>query len=114
MLAGALVVLIGLVLASTGAGGGVLGVGGGFVMVPALSRHTDLDLRTIQATAVIAWVSVSGITVATLQASMRWDVALPFCVGAIAAMLVGQRVAEKTPGSTPAPGVPPSALWWLC
>lgn len=80
---------------------GLLGVGGGFVIVPALSRHTDLDLRPIQATslAVIAWVSVSGITAATWQGSMRWDVALPFGVGAIAAMLVGQRVAGKLPAA---------------
>lgn len=80
---------------------GMLGVGGGFVIVPALTRHTDLNLRMIQATslAVIAWVSVSGITAATLQGSMRWDVALPFGAGAIAAMLAGQRVADKLPAA---------------
>jgi uncharacterized membrane protein YfcA len=80
---------------------GLLGVGGGFVIVPALTRHTNLDLRMIQATslAVIAWVSVSGIAAATLQGSMRWDVALPFGAGAIAAMLAGQRVAGKLPAA---------------
>ncbi|MCJ7799830.1 MAG: sulfite exporter TauE/SafE family protein [Polaromonas sp.] len=80
---------------------GLLGVGGGFVIVPALTRHTDLNLRMIQATslAVIAWVSVSGITAATLQGAMRWDVALPFGAGAIAAMLAGQRVADKLPAA---------------
>ncbi len=76
---------------------GLLGVGGGFVIVPALARHTDLDLRMIQATslAVIAWVSVSGIAAATLQGSMRWEVALPFGMGAIIAMLAGQRIVGK-------------------
>ena len=80
---------------------GLLGVGGGFVIVPALKRHTDLTLRMIQATslAVIAWVSVSGITAATLQGSMRWDVALPFGAGAVVAMLAGQRVAGKLPAA---------------
>jgi uncharacterized membrane protein YfcA len=48
---------------------------------------------------VIAWVSASGITAATLQGSMRWDVALPFGAGAIAAMLAGQRVADKLPAA---------------
>jgi len=80
---------------------GLLGVGGGFVIVPALTRHTDLTLRMIQATslAVIAWVSVSGITAATLQGSMRWDVALPFGAGAVVAMLAGQQVAGKLPAA---------------
>lgn len=80
---------------------GLLGVGGGFVIVPALSRHTDLSLRMIQATslAVIAWVSISGITAATLHGSMRWDVALPFGAGAVAAMLAGQHVAGQLPAA---------------
>lgn len=80
---------------------GLLGVGGGFVIVPALTRHTNLNLRMIQATslAVIAWVSVSGIAAATLQGSMRWDVALPFGAGAMVAMLAGQRVAGKLPAA---------------
>jgi len=44
---------------------------------------------------VIAWVSVSGIAAATLQGSMRWEVALPFGMGAIIAMLAGQRIVGK-------------------
>ncbi len=82
---------------SSGLLSGLLGVGGGFVIVPALARHTDLDLRMIQATslAVIAWVSVSGIAAATLQGSMRWEMAFPFGMGAIIAMLAGQRIVGK-------------------
>ena len=42
---------------------GLLGVGGGFVIVPALGRYTNLEMKSIVATslAVIALVSVSGV-----------------------------------------------------
>lgn len=46
----------------------LLGVGGGFVIAPALKRHTNLSMPTIQATslAAIALESVSGVTAAAL------------------------------------------------
>lgn len=74
---------------------GLLGVGGGFVIVPALIRHTNLDIRSVQATslAVIALVSVSGVVAAAWAGTMNWSVALPFAAGATAAMLIGQRLA---------------------
>jgi uncharacterized protein len=51
---------------------GLLGVGGGFVIIPALSRYTDLDVRSVQATslAVIALVSLSGVSSAALNGAM--------------------------------------------
>ncbi len=76
---------------------GMLGVGGGFVIVPALTRYTDLDMRSIQATslAVIALVSVSGVAAAALHGALPWEVALPFAGGAIAAMLAGRPLARR-------------------
>lgn len=76
---------------------GLLGVGGGFVIVPALTRYTDLNVRSIQVTslAVIALVSVSGVSAAAMQGSLPWDVALPFAGGAVVALLVGQQVAGR-------------------
>lgn len=76
---------------------GLLGVGGGFVIVPALTRYTDLDVRSIQVTslAVIALVSVSGVSAAALQGSVPWPVALPFAGGAAAALLVGRLLASR-------------------
>lgn len=90
-------------LAATGAVSGLmsgmLGVGGGFVIVPSLTRFTDLDARTIQATAlaVIAMVSASGVTTAALHGAIDWRLALPFAAGAIAALLAGRRVARRLP-----------------
>ena len=76
---------------------GLLGVGGGFVIVPALKRYTDLDIRSIQLTslAVIALVSLSGVAAAALHGPLRWDVALPFSCGAVLALLAGQRIAQR-------------------
>jgi uncharacterized membrane protein YfcA len=76
---------------------GLLGVGGGFVIVPALSRYTDLEIRSIQVTslAVIALVSLSGVSAAALRSPLHWDVALPFASGAVLALLAGQQLARK-------------------
>jgi len=88
-------------LATTGAIAGLLsgllGVGGGFVIIPALMRHTDLDIRSIQVTslAVIALVSLSGVSAAAAHGPLAWALALPFASGAVLALLVGQRIARK-------------------
>lgn len=76
---------------------GLLGVGGGFVIIPALTRYTDLDIRSIQATslAVIALVSVSAITASALHGSIPWTTALPFTAGAVLALLAGRLFASR-------------------
>jgi uncharacterized membrane protein YfcA len=76
---------------------GLLGVGGGFVIIPALTRYTDLEIRSVQVTslAVIALVSLSGVVAAAVHGPLRWDVALPFASGAVLALLAGQQVANK-------------------
>lgn len=63
---------------------GLLGVGGGFVMVPALRRSTDLDQDSIVATslAVIALVSASGVISAALHRHLNWHIGLPFALAA--------------------------------
>lgn len=92
-------------VAATGALSGVLsgliGVGGGFVIVPALMRNTDLALRQIQLTsmAVIALVSVSGVASAAWHGQVRWAEALPFAGGAMLATLWGHRLAEHLPAA---------------
>ena len=94
-----------LAMASTGAVSGLLsgllGVGGGFVIVPSLTRFTDLPARSIVATsmAVIALVSVSGVSAAAAQGSIDWHIALPFATGAVAALLAGRQVAARVAGS---------------
>jgi uncharacterized membrane protein YfcA len=81
----------------TGVLSGLLGVGGGFVIVPSLLWHTDLDIRSIQVTslAVIALVSASGVLAATAQGAMAWQVAMPFAAGAVLALLMGRMISKR-------------------
>lgn len=80
---------------------GLLGVGGGFVIVPSLTTNTNLDAKSILATslAVIAMVSVGGVTAAALHGAIAWQVALPFAAGAVAALLVGRLIAARIDSS---------------
>ena len=92
-------------LAGTGAVSGILsgllGVGGGFVIVPSLNRYTNLAMRSVFATslAVIALVSVGGVAAAAWQGSIAWTIAGPFAVGAIAALLTGRLIAARLAGA---------------
>ena len=92
-------------LAGTGAVSGILsgllGVGGGFVIVPSLSRYTNIPMRSVFATslAVIALVSVGGVTAAAWQGAVVWAIALPFALGAIVALLAGRLIAARLAGA---------------
>lgn len=90
---------------------GLLGVGGGFVIVPALSRYTDLDIRSIQVTslAVIAMVSLSGVSAAALHQPLPWVIALPFASGAVLALLAGQHLVKRLDAKSLQ-----RAFGWLC
>jgi uncharacterized membrane protein YfcA len=79
---------------------GLLGVGGGFVMVPALRRYTDLAMQSVVATslAVIALVSTTGVVSSAVAGTLDWGVALPFCAGALGGMASGRLVAGRLAG----------------
>ena len=79
---------------------GLLGVGGGFVIVPSLSHFTNLATRSIVATSltVIALVSAGGVAAAAWQGAIDWHVAVPFAAGAIAALLAGRQLAARLAG----------------
>jgi uncharacterized membrane protein YfcA len=79
---------------------GLLGVGGGFVMVPALQRYTDLDIKSTVATslAVIALVSATGVVSSAIAGSLNWPVAIPFAAGALAGMVGGRIVSARLAG----------------
>lgn len=85
---------------SAGSLSGLLGVGGGFVVVPALKKVTNLQMQAILATslAVIALISATGVVSATLIGSMNWSIATPFAGGAMAGMLLGRTFANRFSG----------------
>jgi uncharacterized membrane protein YfcA len=79
---------------------GLLGVGGGFVMVPALQRYTNLTAQSVLATslAVIALVSMAGVAASSAAGHLQWAVALPFSVGALFGMAGGRLIAARLAG----------------
>lgn len=83
----------------TGALSGLLGVGGGFLLVPALTRLSNLRVNAIVSTsqAVIALVSAAGALAAMNQQDLRWQVALPFTAAAMAALVGARRLAHRLP-----------------
>ena len=91
-------------LALSGAGAGVLsgllGVGGGFVMVPALCRYTNLPMQSVVATslAVIALVSTTGVVSSAVAGTLNWAVAMPFSAGALFGMAGGRLIAARLAG----------------
>ncbi|AIL59280.1 sulfite exporter TauE/SafE family protein [Pseudomonas alkylphenolica] len=79
---------------------GLLGVGGGFVIIPALSRYTNLDMKSIVATslAVIALVSTGSVISASVGGVMHWSVGAPFAGGAVLGLLVARQFAGRLAG----------------
>lgn len=79
---------------------GLLGVGGGFVIVPVLRHVTDLAMNSIVATALMVVALVSGTAAVSAAVAGQLDLAvgLPFALGAIVAMLAGRRLAQRLPG----------------
>ena len=85
--------ILGAIGAASGFLAGLLGVGGGFVIVPALRHASDLSMHSIVTTslAVIALVA-SGAVAASLAhgASLPMAVAGPFVLGAVVGMFAGR------------------------
>jgi uncharacterized protein len=86
--------------ALTGLLSGLLGVGGGFVLVPALLLLTDLTMQGVIATSmgVIAMVSMGAAGLAAAQGHVAWQVAAPFAAGAVAGLLIGRAWAQHLRG----------------
>jgi uncharacterized membrane protein YfcA len=91
--------LLAVAAAGTGVGflTGLFGVGGGFVIVPALTLLLGLNMSTAIGTSllVIGVNSAVGLGVRISTASIEWGVTLPFAVAAIAGVLTGGRLAGR-------------------
>ena len=79
----------------TGLLSGLFGVGGGFLIVPALRRVTDLTVPGIIATSTMVIALVSGTTAITavFAGKLHGLSALWFAAGAVAGMLAGRTLA---------------------
>lgn len=92
------------VLALTGIGTGFLsglfGVGGGFLIVPALVLVTRMGIHRAVATSlvIISAIGFAGAAAALWQGRIDFSVLLPFVAGGAAAMLAGRALAERLAG----------------
>lgn len=79
---------------------GLLGVGGGFVVVPALKRFTDLPVQSIVATSlgVLAIVSAGGAVFSAAAGNLDLLLAAPFSLGALTGLLIGGAFGKKMSG----------------
>jgi len=90
---------IGLV---TGFLSGLLGVGGGFVIVPSLRAFTELSMHSAVATSLMAIALTSLGTVAgavLLGRDLPWLIAVPFVIGALLGMTGGRWLAPYIAGA---------------
>jgi len=87
--------------AFTGFAAGLLGVGGGFVIVPALRAASGLSMHSVVATSLMAIALISGVTVAgawVQGVDLHWPQAVPFALGGLGGMLAGRRLAPRIAG----------------
>lgn len=95
-----LLVLVGL---ATGVLSGLFGVGGGFVIVPALVIFSGMEIHRAVSTSlfVIVLVSISGVASHLLSGnSLSWETTLQFLLGGAAGMWLGGILAKRLKGPT--------------
>jgi uncharacterized membrane protein YfcA len=91
--------LVTVLAAGTGIGflTGLFGVGGGFVVVPALTLLLGLNMPEAVGTSllVIAINSAAALTTRLATTIVNWHVALPFTIAAVIGVLAGKRLAVR-------------------
>lgn len=95
---GFVLVLLGLL---TGALSGLFGVGGGFLIVPALMLVTQMGIHRAVATSllVITLIGLTGMASTFFSArSIDWLLACLFLAGGLGGMLLGRRLAQRLAG----------------
>jgi hypothetical protein len=76
---------------------GLFGVGGGFVIVPALTLVLGFNMPQAVGTSLLVIVLNTATTLAVRLGTtgVEWSVAVPFTVAALAGVLTGSRVADR-------------------
>jgi hypothetical protein len=85
----------------TGFLSGLFGVGGGFVIVPALVLFSGMPMHRAVGTSllVIVMVSITGVAAHFAAGrSISWPVAVLFLIGGVAGMAVGTRLGQRMSG----------------
>ena len=81
---------------------GFLGVGGGFIIVPALVLALRYDMPTAVGTSLLVISLNSGVALLARGADgvFHWSVIVPFTLAAILGSLAGKRVADRISGAS--------------
>lgn len=81
---------------------GLFGVGGGFVIVPALTLLLAFSMPEAIGTSllIIAINSATALAARLGAGTIEWDVTLPFAVAALAGVISGSRLADRLPAQT--------------
>ena len=84
---------------------GFLGVGGGFIIVPALVLAMGFGMPTAVGTSlvIISITSLAAFVERLGHGAIAWDVILPFTAAAIAGSLMGKRLSERVSAGSPHP-----------
>ncbi len=89
--------------AITGFLSGMLGVGGGFVIVPSLNKVSNFNHQTIIATtlAAISLISIGSIASHLQTSHINWHIAIPFAASAMLTMIItieviGNKIDKRT------------------
>ena len=84
---------------ATGLLSGLLGVGGGFMIVPSLKKVSNFNAQTIIATSltVVALVSASSVASYLLHGAISWEIAVPFIASTVFGMFAFSLISYKIP-----------------
>lgn len=86
----------------TGSLTGLLGVGGGFILVPALRRFTNLDMYQIVATSLMVITLVGGVSISIhVLEGFQYPVMVSsvFVLSCIVGMLLGRKLIDQIPAT---------------
>jgi uncharacterized membrane protein YfcA len=91
------IVLVALAGTAVGFLTGLFGVGGGFVIVPALALVLKLPMPQAIGTSILVIAINAAVALAERLASsgMEWEIAVPFAIAAMAGSVTGGRVADR-------------------
>lgn len=81
---------------------GMLGVGGGFVLVPALRKTTNIEMHSIVATSLMIIFLIGGFSIAIhVLEGFRYplDVTAAFSIACITGLIIGRLIVSKIPAS---------------
>jgi uncharacterized protein len=76
---------------------GLLGIGGGLIIVPALKKFTNLTHESIIATSlmIITCTSLSGVFFASLKGNIHFHLTISFSIGTLLGMWIGKYITKK-------------------